>query len=442
MSTADKRQYPSSAYAWYMVVVLTIAYILSFVDRYVFGLLIEPIKADFGLTDLQIALVGSTAFAIFYATMGLPLGYLADRTRRTWMLGIGVLIWSAATIACGLAKNFGQMFLARMAVGAGEATLGPCAMSMISDSFPREKRGKPIAFYSAALSLGAAIASLVSATIIVWANSKPELSIPVFGVVKPWQFVFIVVGLPGILIAALMLTLREPPRQIKKDDTDKRSIRDTLEHFRRNWKVFSCCLAFSSFMVIVAYSQFFYAPMFERTWGWEAQKYALWNGILLLAVGPISVFVAGFMNDLLYKRGVTDAPLLIMIVGAVLILPTGVVAPLLPTAELAFAVIAFNTIGIATTTATSVTALMNITPSQFRGQTAALYYMVVSMLGLFLGPNTVGALSDFVFGNEHLNYAASATVALYGIPILLLIRLSRRLYQAEHAAIRAEEAHR
>ena len=267
MSTTEERQYPSSRYAWYMVVVLTIAYILSFVDRYVFGLLIEPIKADFGLTDLQIALVGSTAFAIFYATMGLPLGYLADRTRRTWMLGIGVLVWSAATVACGLAKNFVQMFLARMAVGAGEATLGPCAMSMISDSFPREKRGKPIAFYSAALSLGAGIASLVSATILVWANSVPELSMPIVGVVKPWQFVFIVVGLPGILVAALMLTLREPPRQIRKDDADKRSIRDTLKHFRRNWKVFSCCLAFASFMVIVAYSQFFYAPMFQRTWG-------------------------------------------------------------------------------------------------------------------------------------------------------------------------------
>jgi len=440
MNTTEERQYPSTAYAWYMVVVLTIAYILSFVDRYVFGLLIEPIKADFGLTDLQISMVGSTAFAIFYATMGLPLGYLADRTRRTWMLGIGVLVWSAATVACGLAKNFAQMFFARMAVGAGEATLGPCAMSMISDSFPREKRGTPIAVYSAALSLGAGIASLVSATILVWANSVPELSMPVFGVVKPWQFVFIVVGLPGILIAALMLTIKEPPRQIKKDDTDKRSIRDTLKHFRRNWKVFSCCMAFSSFMVIVAYSQFFFAPMFERTWGWPAQQYALWNGIILLAVGPASVFVAGLINDLLYKRGVTDAPLVIMIVGAVLILPTGIVAPLMPTPELAFAVIVFNTIGIATTTATSVTALMNITPSQFRGQTAALYYMVVSMLGLFLGPNTVGALSDFVFGNENLNQAAAATVALYGIPVLFLIGLSRRLYQAEHAAIREEEA--
>lgn len=427
----ETKDYPSNTYAWYMVVMLTIAYILSFVDRYVFGLLIEPIKADFDLTDLQVSLVGSTAFAIFYATMGLPLGYLADRQRRTWILGVGVLVWSAATVACGLAKNFAQLFVARMSVGAGEATLGPCAMSMISDSFPREKRGKPIAFYSAALSLGAGIASLVSAGILEWASGTPFIDMPVFGSVKPWQFTFIVVGLPGILVAFLMLTLREPPRRISAADEDKRTILDTLAYFRRHWRVYGCCLAFASFMVIVAYSQFFYAPMFQRTWGWLPQQYALWNGITLLAIGPLTVNLAGIINDRLYKRGVSDAPLFIMIVGVLFIIPTGIAAPLMPTPELAFAVIVFNTIGIATTTATSVTALMNITPSQFRGQTAAVYYMVVSMLGLFLGPNTVGALSDYL-GNEHLNQAAAITVAIYGIPVLFLIPFARRLYRREH----------
>jgi MFS family permease len=432
MQHEEEQSYPSSTYAWYMVVVLTIAYILSFVDRYVFGLLIEPIKADFDLTDLQVSIIGSTAFAIFYATMGLPLGYLADRWRRTWLLGIGVLVWSAATVACGLARNFGQMFIARMAVGAGEATLGPSAMSMISDSFPRERRGRPIAFYSAALSLGAGIASLVSASVIVWANSVSELTIPIVGMVKPWQFTFVVVGLPGIAVALLMLTLREPPRRIGKEGATQRAVSDTLRYFRTHWKVYACCLAISGFMVIVAYSQFFYAPMFQRTWGWPPQTYALWNGVTLLLVGPLTVNIAGHVNDVLYRRGVVDAPLVVMIVGIALIIPSGILAPLMPTPELAFVMIVGNTIGIATTTATSVTSLMNITPSQFRGQAAALYYMIVSMLGLILGPNTVGALSDYVFGNEQLNYAAAATVAIYGVPILLLIRPARRLYQAEH----------
>ena len=213
MEQQQEKQYPSAAYAWYLVIVLTIAYIVSFVDRYVLGLLAEPIKADLGLTDTQLGLLGGFAFALFYATMGLPLGYLADRKRRTTLLAIGITVWSVATTISGLAKNFYHLFFVRMAVGAGEATLGPCAMSMISDSFPREKRGKPIAFYSAALSLGAGIASLVSATVLTWAKSVPEISVPLLGPVEPWRFTFFVVGIPGILLALLMFTIREPIRQ-------------------------------------------------------------------------------------------------------------------------------------------------------------------------------------------------------------------------------------
>ena len=303
---------------------------------------------------------------------------------------------------------------------------------MISDSFPREKRGKPIAFYSAALSLGAGVASLVGATVLTWAKTVPEVTIPIVGAVAPWQFTFFVVGVPGVFVALLMFTIREPMRQFSAGKTTGGSFPETLRHIGQRWTVYGSCIAFAAMMIIVAYSQFFYPAMFQRTWGWEAQQYALVNGILLLAVGPLTVNVAGWMNDRLYARGVVDAPLLIMIVGAVLIVPTGIIAPLMPSAELAFAVIVFNTIGIATTTATSITALMNITPAEIRGQTVAIYYMLVSMAGLLLGPTTVGLFSDFVFGNEYLNYAGAATTALYGIPVLFLISYARRVYRREH----------
>ena len=160
--------YPRAGYAWYTVVLLTIAYIFSFVDRYILGLLVEPIKLDMQLTDTQIGLLLGPAFAIFYTTMGLPLGWLADRARRTLIVAVGITIWSLATAASGLAKGFGQLFAARVTVGVGEATLSPCALSMIADSFPEKRRGKPVAFYSAALSLGAGIASLTGATVLAW----------------------------------------------------------------------------------------------------------------------------------------------------------------------------------------------------------------------------------------------------------------------------------
>ncbi|MDJ0656798.1 MAG: MFS transporter [Xanthomonadales bacterium] len=425
------REYPSSRYAWYMVIVLTFAYILSFVDRYILGLLIEPIKADLGLTDTQIGYLLGLAFAIFYSFAGIPLGYLADRTRRTFLVAAGVAVWSIATAASGLAKNFTHLFLARMTVGAGEATLSPCTMSMISDSFPREKRGKPIAFYTAALSVGAGVASLVSAGVLTWAKSVPEISLPWVGAVAPWQFTFIVVGLPGILLALLMLTLREPKRHRTQGETVNPRFGDMLKHVASKWNIYLSFVSFVCLMTIIAYSQGWYAAMFQRTWGWEPETYATVNAIVLLAVGPLTVNLAGWMNDRLYSQGKTDAPLTIMILGVLVMVPTAIIAPLMPSPIIAMAILGVNTAGIAMTSATGVTGLMNITPAEIRGQVVAIYYMMISMSGLLLGPGTVGYLSDHVFGNENLNYAAAAVPAIFGIPVILLIGYARRVYKAE-----------
>ena len=436
---SSERQYPSARYAWYMVVILTIAYILSFVDRYILGLLIEPIKADLGLTDTQIGLLLGPAFAIFYATMGLPLGWLADRKRRTWIVSAGILVWSAATVASGMAKQFWHLFVARFTVGAGEATLSPCAMSMISDSFPREKRGKPIAFYSAALSLGAGIASIVSAAVLTWAKSVPEVSVPFLGAVAPWQFTFFVVGIPGIIVAAIMFVMREPARQRTAGGEVKPQFRVMLLHVARRLNIYAAFVAFVCLMTIIAYSQGWYAPMFKRTWGWEAEQYAIVNAIVLLAVGPATVNFAGWLNDKWYSSGKHDAPLRIMIIGVLVMVPTGIIAPLMPSPWLAMGVLVFNTFGIAMTTATGVTGLLNITPSEIRGQTVALYYMTISMAGLFLGPTSIGFLSDHVFGNDNLNLAAATVPALFGIPVILLIPYARRVYLAEVEAQVAQE---
>ncbi len=427
----EQKQYPSTGYAWYMVIILTLAYILSFVDRYVLGLLIEPIKADLELTDFQIGLLLGPAFAIFYATMGLPLGYAADRMRRTWIVAAGVFVWSFATAASGLASKFVHLFFARISVGVGEATLGPCAMSMISDSFPREKRGRPIAFYTMALSLGAGIAGLVSASVLTWAKTVPEISLPIVGTVAPWQATFFIVGVPGLFMALLLLGLREPRRQRTASSDVQPSMSYMLRHVGSRWKVYASFLAFPCLMTIVAYMQGWYAPMFERTWGWPAEKYALVNSFVLILFGPLAVNFAGWLNDKLYAQGIKDAPLKILIVGAMLIIPTGIVAPLMPSAELAFVVIVFNTVGIATASATGVTGLLNITPSEIRGQVVAIYYMAISMAGLFLGPTSVGFLSDNVFGNEHLNYATAAVPAIFGLPLIALIPFALRAYKRE-----------
>ncbi len=208
MTRSKTEQLPSKAYAWYTVGLLTVVYIFSFIDRYILGLLIEPIKADLELSDTQVGLLLGPAFALFYTTLGVPLGWLADRGRRTWIIGAGIAVWSLATAASGIAKSFVQLFIARITVGVGEATLSPCALPVIADSFPPEKRGKPIAFYSAALSIGAGLAYIAGASVIIWSKTVDSIVLPIVGAVAPWQFAFIAVGLPGLLIAMLCLTLR------------------------------------------------------------------------------------------------------------------------------------------------------------------------------------------------------------------------------------------
>jgi len=431
--TAEKSRYPSSRYAWYMVVLLTIAYIFSFVDRYILGLLIEPIKADLQISDTQIGLLLGPAFAIFYATMGLPLGWLADRKRRTWIVGIGVALWSAATAASGLAKNFGHLFIARMSVGVGEATLSPCTMSMISDSFPKDRRARPIAFYTMALSLGAGIASLVSAGVLQWAKTVPSIELPLVGVVAPWQFTFIIVGLPGLVLALLMFTLREPKRQINVEDPERvgsqnNNLADMLRHIARHWKVFLPFVAVFSYMTVLAYSQGWGAPMFKRTWGWEASQYATVNAIVLLAVGPVTVNFAGWLSDRWTGRGLKDAPLRIALIGVVVMIISGVAAPLMPSPWLAMGLYGVNTIGIAMTSAVGVTALLNISPAAMRAQIVAFYYMCISLAGLMLGPTTIALLNDNVFGEAGIRYSMALLPALYGLPIILMAGMIRRNY--------------
>ncbi|MEZ5566455.1 MAG: MFS transporter [Gammaproteobacteria bacterium] len=428
------RQTPfKPAYAWYTVILLTLAYILSFVDRYMLGLLVEPIKADLHLSDTQIGLLLGPAFAIFYTTMGLPLGWLADRARRTWIVSAGILLWSLATAACGLARSFGQLFLARVGVGIGEATLSPCALSMIADSFPEERRCKPVAFYSAALSVGGGLASLAGASVLAWSSAGHEVSLPAFGVLTTWQLAFLIVAVAGVPLSLLMATLREPVRQsgLQLDGNQAAGLGIALRYVRSRWRAFAGFTAMVCVMTIVAYSQGWMPAMFQRTWGWPAEKYALWNGIVLLTFGPITVNAAGWLSDWLYRRGYRDAPLLIITAGLVILIPTGAIAPLMATGAAAFAVLVVNTIGIALVSAAGPTTLLNITPGEIRGQVIAMYYIAISLAGLLLGPTTIGVLTDQVFGTGGLRYAAALVPVLFGVPVLLTVFGTRRHYLAE-----------
>ena len=182
--------WPRPGIAWYAVVILVVAFIFSFVDRIIISMLVEPLKADLGLSDTQLGLLQGPAFALFYALVGLPIGRWADRYSRRAIIAWGISIWSVMTAVCGLARNFLQLFLARVGVGVGEAALSPAAYSMIADYFPREKLGRAVGVYQAGAFFGAGLSFLVGGLVIQAVAKAGEISLPVIGEVQAWQMVF------------------------------------------------------------------------------------------------------------------------------------------------------------------------------------------------------------------------------------------------------------
>lgn len=440
----EKRiEYPKPTYAWSMVGCLTLAYIFSMLDRYILGYLTKPIKADLGFTDTQMGWL-ALAFTLLYAFAAIPFGMLTDRKKRVWIIALGIAVWSIATVATGLVTNFAGsaalafvfFFMARLFVGFGEAVMSPAAFSIIGDSFPKERRAKPIAFYSAALFLASSLTGYIIKFLLGYFETAGAMSWPIVGELAPWQMIMVIVGAPGLLVAILFFFLKEPPRteSLQKEDS---SYADAINFAKSRWKTLLCFVSIFVTMVSIAYAQFNWLPeMFERTYGeenWGRGLYAGRNATATLIFAVPTYFLSGFISDEWSKRGRTDAPFIIAILGLFIMVPATILAPFMPTGWLAFGTLCIATIGIGMVSSTGVTALLQITPGYVRGSIVAYYYLAITLLGGLVSPLLVGWLSTSVFGEDKLNLAMATQPALYGIPTLLLIPITYRLYRKELA---------
>ena len=211
--TSDPESYPSTGYAWFVVGLLTLAYVFSFIDRQILNLMVKPIQKDLGISDTGMGLLMGASFAVFYTFFGIPLGRLADTRSRRLIICCGIAVWSLMTAGCGLTKKFWQLALMRMGVGVGEASLSPAAYSLISDYFRPELRSTAISVYSMGIYIGSGLAFILGGLVIGFTSEQESFVVPIVGAVRSWQLVFFVVGLPGLLVAVLMLAIREPARK-------------------------------------------------------------------------------------------------------------------------------------------------------------------------------------------------------------------------------------
>lgn len=433
----DKSEYPKPLYAWYMVGLLTLGYFLSYLDRYILSLLVEPIKNDFSLSDTQVGLLLGAAFAVFYATMGIPLGWLADNMKRKNLVAIGMLVWSMATCLSGYTKNFVGLFAARAMVGAGEAALSPCAMSIISDMFPEGKRGRAIAVYSCALTIAAATSYYLGAKLLEWATVTDTTGMVLIDGLRPWQVVLVLVGLPGIILSIFMFFTKEPKRRVSvhegQGEPRKVKFSQTIEYYKENLGAFLGVCLLVSVMTTIVYSQGFIAAMFERTWGWTPSEFGVRYSIGVLVFGPPSILLGGWLIDKLHSDGHQDAGFKVLKIGLYLMVPINFIFPLMPTGWSAMIGAYLGLIGSSLVTAAGVPALLKIIPGQIRGQSVAIYYMIISMCGLLLGPTSVGIISDALGDTSLLRYAVAAIPAFYGSLALLFLPYISRKYKDQIA---------
>ncbi len=263
--------------SWYVVGILTLAYISSFIDRQILSLLVEPIKRDLKITDTQISLLMGLSFGIFYTLLGIPIARLADLKSRKHIVAWGIGLWSLMTAICGMAGNFTQLFLARMGVGVGEAALSPAAYSMIADLFPKRKLAMANSVYNMGIFIGAGLAFLIGGLVVNMVKVEEMWQVPLIGEIYPWQLVFFFVGLPGLLIVFLMSRIKEPVRQGVV--TDKASLSQTWAFILKNANTYININLGLGFLTLVNYANAAWIPSFFVTDLWlDGYKswYHLW----------------------------------------------------------------------------------------------------------------------------------------------------------------------
>lgn len=420
----NKNNYPSSHQAWYGVVILTLAYILSFLDRQLLSLVVTDVKSDLNLTDSQMSLILGFAFALFYTTMGIPIGRLADKKSRRTIIGIGITFWCFMTAATGIVKTYIQLFIARVGVGVGEATLSPSALSMISDYFPKEKRGTAMGFFNMGVSVGSGIALILGGQIVAYFADFPPIILPIVGQIYEWQALFIFIGIPGLLVALLMASIKEPSRKgimtvVNKsgDSSEEISIKETIRFIYQRKEAYGWLFLSMACSVLIGYAFLSWLPtMYIRAYSASIPTITLWLGFAFLIGGPFGATMSGWLGDKLYKKYNNSSHVMLFAYSMIILTIAAVLVPLMPNYQTATLMFMPQIVMAAGQTALAPVAMINITPNQIRGQVTAVYFFVISMTGYTLGPTSVALITDFVFKDESLiTYSMSIVSLVVGL---------------------------
>lgn len=384
---------------WTMLAILVLAGILSFVDRQILSLLVEPIKRDLGIDDFAMGLLAGPAFAVFYAVAGIPLGWLADRVDRGRLMATGIAAWSVMTMLSGFAANYLHLFVARIGVGVGEATLGPSAHSIIADRFDRARLPLAMSIYGTGVALGAGMAFALGGQVVALA-SGPARVLPIVGNLAPWQLTFVLVGAPGILVAILLgLIVRDPRAPVAaKNDVSSAGLKSFWQSRRALALLY---IAGVSLLGAAGFANLLWLPsVFIRVFGWTAPQIGLVIGVMLMTLGVGGVLLCGWLATWLVRRGHSDGPLIVA-AGAALVSVPFAFSTLMPDAMTTLVLVAPGILVSSAYVGLGPAIVQSATPPSLRGRIAAFALMITGLLSMIVGPVGVGAVTTYVFGDPN-----------------------------------------
>ena len=418
---ANEADYPRPAYAWTVVAILTATAILSYTDRQVLSLLVDPIRSDLGISDTQISFLLGTAFAVVYGVAGIPLGFLADRTSRRNLIFAGVVIWSLGTLACGVCQSFGELFTARLVVGFGEAVLSPAAISLISDYFPPSRRGTAVGLYLSGIAIGIGISILIGGGVLHLIDGG-ALASTSLAKLAPWRLVLLVIGAPGLVWALVILLIREPQRRAAEGAPDAAGAGTSA------WRSTSWARAVPIYIVVAAASLVdnavgAWAPtLLIREFGQAPAEVGMRLGLLLAISFGGGALLGGWLADRAGARAGWSGKLVVCLCAGLLILPVSfeINAPHL-TAVLFAVPLYFALSGLVTVCGFS--AILDAVPNRSRGLAMSVSFFLNVALGASLGPTAVAVASDHLFGGSRSGLGAALALTVAGGYLLAIIAL-------------------
>lgn len=427
----EEERYPSEGYAWFVVGILMIVYIFSFVDRQILGFLVGPIKEDLGISDTQISYLMGFSFALFYTVFGIPLGRLADSKSRRGIIAIGLAVWSFFTAGCGLARNYTMLLVMRMGVGVGEASLSPSAYSLISDLFRPQKMGLAISVYGGGIYVGSGIAYLLGGLVRRFTEDVEIVSVPLVGDVAPWQSVFFMIGIPGLLFTLSLLAIKEPARRglgkanVSADGAVATNVpfAEVVAYIWKNRWTFLCHTVGAALLSFTGYgASAWMAEFFIRIHEWEPGAIGVRYGSAVMIMGSAGIIFGGRFAGYLANKGYKDSKIRVMLIACVVHLPLGLLYPLVPNPWVAYVILWPSIFTLAMPFGVAPAAIQEIMPNRMRGQASAVYLFIVNLIGLGIGPSSVAWCTDYLFHDDFkIHYSLAIASSVAGIVATVLL---------------------